>query len=424
MTLKELREKRARIITNARSKFDEITDDTKAERAAEIEGEFDAMMADADALDQKIGRMERLEQAEAADAEARERSREERRPGSQSEVRAGADGGDAPTYEDVFYKHLRALGEVGEPLTAEERAILRRGSVNVEARAQTTTDAEGGYTVPQQLAAGIVKSMAAWGPMYDPGITSEMVTSGGGLIDLPTVDDTGSGVNTHTEGATLDDDGTDDAVFGNKQLGAFEFDTGFLRLSLALINDSAVAMQPVLEDLLGERLGRRANLELTTGSGSSAPNGIVTAATVGVTAASATAVTTDELLDLEHSVDPAYRQSRRTAYMFNDLTLRNVRKLKNSEGDYIWQQGNIVNGVPDTINGRPFYINQAMPAMTTGLRSMVFGDFSKYWVRKVGQPLIGAIQDKDFWPGIGIAGYIRFDGELMDTAAVKALVMA
>ena len=55
---------------------------------------------------------------------------------------------------------------------------------------------------------------------------------------------------------------------------------------------------------------------------------------------------------------------------------------------------------------------------------MLFGDMSKYFVRKVGSPLIGAIQDKDFWPGFGIAGYIRFDGELSDTAAIKHLITA
>ena len=65
-----------------------------------------------------------------------------------------------------------------------------------------------------------------------------------------------------------------------------------------------------------------------------------------------------------------------------------------------------------------------MASLATGQKVMLFGDFSKYFVRKVGQPLVGAIQDKDFWPGFGIAGYIRFDGELADTAAVKHLITA
>ena len=110
--------------------------------------------------------------------------------------------------------------------------------------------------------------------------------------------------------------------------------------------------------------------------------------------------------------------------MLNDATLLKLRKLKNGEGVYIWQMGNVQAGVPPSLNGRAYSINQAMPASTSGLKAIVFGDFGKYYVRKVGAPMIGAIQDKDFWPGFGIAGYIRFDGELADTAAVKHLIMA
>jgi HK97 family phage major capsid protein len=86
--------------------------------------------------------------------------------------------------------------------------------------------------------------------------------------------------------------------------------------------------------------------------------------------------------------------------------------------------GNVQAGIPPTFNGRPYSINQAMASLGTGNKVMLFGDFSKYYVRKVGSPLIGAISDKDFWPGFGIAGYIRFDGELADNAAVKHLICA
>ena len=110
--------------------------------------------------------------------------------------------------------------------------------------------------------------------------------------------------------------------------------------------------------------------------------------------------------------------------MFNDGTLSAVRKLKDGDGTYLWSMGDVRNGVPGTVLGAPYSINQAMAALATGAKTMLFGDFGKYYVRKVGAPLIGALQDKDFWPGFGIAGYIRFDGELSDTAAVKHLITA
>jgi HK97 family phage major capsid protein len=176
--------------------------------------------------------------------------------------------------------------------------------------------------------------------------------------------------------------------------------------------------------LLGERLGRIANSQLTVGTGSSAPNGIVTASTLGVTSASTTAITFDEIIDLEHSVDPAYRVGPKVAYMLNDSTLKTVRKLKDGEGNYLWQRGDVQGGVPATINGRRFYVNQAMgsiPPSATATRVMQFGDFGKYYVRKVGAPVIGVMRER-FWPDLGIAGLIRFDGEAADTSAIKHLI--
>ena len=140
-----------------------------------------------------------------------------------------------------------------------------------------------------------------------------------------------------------------------------------------------------------------------------------------MTAASSSLIAYDDLIGLLHSVDPAYRLSPFVRYMFADTTLQAIRKLKDGQGRYIWQEGHISGDVPATINGKPYSINQAMAAIGTGNISVIFGDFRKYIVRKVGAPLIGAIQDKDFWPGFGMAGWHRFDGQLMDSAAVKRL---
>jgi HK97 family phage major capsid protein len=238
------------------------------------------------------------------------------------------------------------------------------------------------------------------------------------------VNDTTTAVVKHTEGTTLTDDGGSDVVFGEKRLESYPFNTEWLRVSKELVDDSIFNMEQLLGSLLGERLGRRANLELTVGDGTGDPNGIVTASTLGKTAAAVAAITWDEVLDLEHSVDPAYRVGPRVRYMFNDSVLLALRKLKDGDGNYLWQMGNVQAGIPPTFNGRPYSINQAMASLGTGNKVMLFGDFSKYYVRKVGSPLIGAISDKDFWPGFGIAGYIRFDGELADNAAVKHLICA
>ena len=429
--IKTLREAVSRTIAESRSKLDEITDETPAERAAEIEREVDTMLESAAGHERSIERLEKIEAIERKASDAAEREErakaDAKRPNAGGSAE-GVDDGKELSYRSAFHSWLASKTENGDPLSAEARAVLQRGyqNVNVEGRAQTVgTNSAGGFTVPQEMRPELVRSILAFGPMYDPGVTRELVTSGGNPMPFPTVNDTAVTAGAHTEGATLTDDGGKDVTFGEKQLDAYAFDTEWIRVSLELTQDSEFAMEAVLNSLLGERLGRIANLQLTTGTGSSAPNGIVTASTAGKTAAATAAVTFDEILDLEHSVDPAYRQAPSCAYMMNDSTLLAVRKLKDGDGNYLWQQGNVQAGIPNTINGRTYHINQAMDSLAAAKKVILFGDLQKYWVRKIsGMPLIGAIQDKDFWPGFGIAGYIRFDGELSDTAAVKHLITA
>lgn len=414
-TIKELREQQARIATNARSKFSEITDTTPEDRAAEIEREFDTMMAEHDKLGQRVERLAKLDEAEA-----RANAGDPRRPmGRDTEARA-VDQGVLPEYREVFAKAV-----CGHDLSAEERSILNRGAS--EARAQTAgTTTAGGYTVPTELLNRIEISMKAHGPMYDGNVVSEIVTSSGNPMKLPTIDDTAKTAAAHTEAGTVTDDGGEDVTFGQKSLDAYSYDTEWIRWSWELTADSIFSMEALLGDLLGQRMGRTANTQLTTGTGTSAPNGVVTASTLGKTSASATAITSDEIIDLIHSVDPAYRANPKAAFMFNDATLAILRKLKDGDGNYLWQMGDVTKGAPGTLLGYRYYINQAMasvPASASASRVMIFGDLAKYYVRKVGSPVTFVARER-FAPDLGILGLIRFDGELTNTAAVKHLITA
>lgn len=414
-TIRELREQQARIATNARAKFDEITTATDETRAAEIEREFDAMMTDHDKLGQQIQRAERLEAAEARANEG-----DPRRPKGRDTEARGVDEGRVPEYREVFAKAI--CGPL-EDLTPEERAVLKRGAT--EFRTQTGgTGSAGGFTVPTELRAQIDRAMKAWGPMYDEDIVTVIQTTSGNPLKLPTVDDTSVTAEAHTESTALTDDGGKDVTFGQKSLDAYAYDTEFVRWSWELDSDSIFSMETLLGDLLGERLARIANTQLTTGSGSSAPNGIVTGSTLGVTSASATAITSDEVIDLLHSVDPAYRMSPKARFMFSDATLAVLRKLKDGDGNYLWQMGDVTKGEPGTLLGYRYSINQAMaaiPAAASASKVMLFGDFSKYYVRKVGSPVLGVMRER-FWPDLGIAGLIRFDGEISHGAAIKHLI--
>lgn len=418
MSIKELREKQLNLATEARSKFNEIADDTPEDRAAEIEREFDAMMAEHDKIGDKIERLAKLEKVERGLQEIVDA------PAGENKRTRGSDDGDRPVkYHDAFLGYLRAGGNVAA-LAPEERAALHRGyRVEPELRAQTAgTDAAGGYTVPQEMAAFIVKSLAAWGPMANENVISMIRTDSGHQITIPTVNDTSRVIAKTTEGTTLTDDGGVDITFGEATLDAYAYDTEWLRISKPLLDDSAFPITQFIGELLGEGLARRVNTELTTGDGVGDPNGVVTASAAGLTAASATAIAADEVIELLHSVDPAYRMSPKAAWMFNDSTLEALRKLKDGQNNYLWQMGDVRSDTPATLLGKPYYVNQAMASIATGNKTMLFGDFGKYYVRMAGDVLMGVIQDKDFWPGVGIAGYVRIDGELPDTAAVKHLV--
>lgn len=418
MSITALQEKRGRLVAQAREALDEITANTDESRAAELNERHDKIMAEFDQVENLIERDAKVSAAEKRIEEARAA----RRP-IPGDAEGGADVGDKkPEYRDAFYAMLRAGGQVSD-LSAEHRAVLRAGVQDTEFRAQSTSSTAGGYTVPTTLADFIVKSMAAWGPMYDDDICTTIRTSGGEQINIPTVNDVSTAVAKHTEGTAPTDDGGVDVTFGQKVLNAYVFDTEFVRWSFELAQDSIFNIESLLGGLLGERLGRRANVELTTGDGTGDPNGIVTASSLGKTAAGAAAITSDEIIDLLHSVDPAYRSSAKAAFMFNDSTLAAIRKLKDGDGNYLWQMGNVQQGVPGSLLGYRYHVNQAMASLGAASKVMIFGDLGKYYVRKVGDPVIGVMRER-FWPDLGIAGLIRLDGELGDTAAVKHLITA
>jgi HK97 family phage major capsid protein len=414
----DLVQEQARIATQARAKFDEIKTDTPEARATEIEREFDAMMADHSKIGERIERMKRLEAAERLSNLG-----DDRRPHGQDGDQRGQERSATPEYRNLF---ARAICGGIEDFTTEERQILRHGAVTGrEVRAQVVgTNSAGGFTAPTELMNEIDKAMALWGPMYDSDICRVISTANGNSMKLPTVDDTAGRAAAHTEAGAVTDDGGSDITLGQKSLDAFSYDTEWLRWSFELDMDSIFNFESLLGELLGERMGRTANEQLTKGTGSSAPNGIVTASGLGKTVASASAITADEILDFVHSVNSAYRQSPKARAMFNDSTLLALRKLKDGDGKYLITEaadgeGRLRVGAVSV----PYSINEAMDGLAAAKKVMVFGDFGKYFVRKVGRPVLFTARER-FAPDMGILGLIRFDGELSNTAAVKHLITA
>lgn len=417
LELKELREKQARLVTEARARLAEITTATDATRAAELETQHDAAMTEYDQLEVRAGKLEKLIAAERSmdQGDPRRPRGEDRSTSDQDRDQGGAEQG---AERRALFNRVMQFG-AAELSPQDQRALASlRANLTPEMRAQSIgTTTAGGYLVPQEELGEITKTMALWGPMLDESVIRMLRTAAGNPLLWPTVNDTANTGEDHTENTAAADQ---DVVFGQKQLGANVFDSGIVKVSIELLQDAGYDVPALLNELFGERLARRANTKLTTGT-----NGIVVGSTLGKTAVSATAITADELIDTYHSVDPAYRGAPKAGWQMNDGTLAAVRKLKDGQGNYLWQMGDVRSGTPATLLSKPVSINQAMASIATGNKVAIFGDMGKYIVRQVKDFTVLRLNER-FADAlqVGFLAYNRLDGLLSDGAAVKHYKMA
>lgn len=415
MALKDLREKRAQLVADARAKLAEITDKTSEADAQRLEREHDAIMAEYDRVDGQVAREEKL-----AEAEARANPRDPRRPnGGDIEV-------DPVDPKDLKVRQKEAIDAYlrygREGMTGEQRQLLKTAVLSPdEARAQGVVDSTaGGYLVPQGFMDELIVTMKAYGPMNDTNTIREVATTSGNPIPWPSMDDTANKGRRLAENTTVN---TATLAFGAKLLNAYKYTTDVVLVSSELLQDSAIDPEEIVRDAMGIRMGRILNTDLTLGTGASQPVGIVFGATSTYTAASSTAITFDDVIETEHSLDPAYRKLPGVRWQFADSTLKALRKLKNGDGDYIWQPASVVAAAPATILGYGYEINQDMAAIATGVTSMIFGDHKRYIRRRVKDFTVRRLNeryaDND---QVGFIGFGRFDGNLIDTNAIRALV--
>ncbi|MDK1489372.1 phage major capsid protein [Sinorhizobium sp. 7-81] len=403
----ELREKQQKLVADARALLADIKDDTAEARVAELEAQHDSAMAEYDRLEARIKREEVLE--------ARERdlnAADDRRPtGEDRSVQGGRQENADEARAAAFRSYLR---HGLEDMPAEQRKIVR------EMRAQAVgTDSKGGYLVPEGFMAELVKSLKAWGPMLDPGVTRVLTTTAGNSIPWPTMDDTSNEGSLIGENTQVTES---EVAFGTKTLEAYKYTSGVVLVSAELLQDSAIDVEGTVRSAMAERIGRIGNRHLTVGDGSAKPNGIVTAATAVTGVAAAAAVTFDNLIDLFHAVDPAYRDDPSARWMFNDGTLKALRKIKDAEDRYVWQPADVRTGAPATILEKPYSINQAVAAIGASNKSVLFGAFNRYVVRMVREFAIRRLVERYAdYDQTGFIGFTRLDGELLDAAAVKSL---
>lgn len=411
MNLLQLKERRA----NVWSQMTSILDTAEAENrdlTAEERSTYDKAEADLDSLSADIERVER----HANRGDFTETAND---PGTPQLVDDNTPSTDEQ-YREAFINFVRGGMDALEP---EQRGMLRKGWVSdKEGRAQSVgTTTAGGYLVPEGFRARIVETMKAYGRVENE--AEVITTSTGATLPWPTNDDTANVGALLAENTQVTEQ---DVVLGQADLGAFKYTSKLVRVSLEFLQDvDWMDAEAWLARKFAERIGRIRNQHYTTGTGTSQPTGIVTGAVSGVTAASATAVTFDELIDLEHSVDPAYRESDNTAYMLSDSALKGVRKLKDGNNAYLWQPS-VQAGVPSLLNGHRYVINNDMAAPAVSVKSVLFGDFrAGYIVRNVRAIQMIRMNERyaDYFQ-VGFVSFARSDAAPQDTAAYKALTQA
>lgn len=300
----------------------------------------------------------------------------------------------------------------GNNVSAEQAVEIRNAM-------STTTPAEGGYTVPAEIATMVIAKLKAFGGMRE--VAEIITTASGNPLSFPTNDGTGEVGEIVGENAGAS---TGETTFGTLPLNVFKYSSKKIALPLELIQDSAIDVVAFVVARLAERIARIQNTHFTVGAGTTLPDGVIPKSGVGKTGITGQTLTVlyEDLVDLKHSVNRAYRANAK--FMMNDLSIAVVSKLKDTTGRPIWVPA-VTEGAPDLLLGAPVITNDDMAVMAANAKSIAFGDLSQYKIRDVaGSTSIRRFDDSAFalLGQVGFCGWQRSGGNLIDTAAVKLYV--
>src|SRR5690554_3675545 len=393
----ELREKRAKSWEAAKA-FLDTKRGTDGIVSAEDTATYEKMEADVVALGKEI---DRLEKQEALD---RELSKPLNTPLTGKPIFQGMEskGGRASAeYQKAFWNAMRTRS--GEGLDPVIKNALQIG-----------TDTEGGYLVPDEFERTLIEALDEENIFRK---LANVISTSSGDRKIPVVASKGTASWIDEEGAIPESDDS----FGQVSIGAYKLGT-MIKVSEELLNDSVFNLENYIAREFARRIGNKEEDAFFTRDGSGKPTGILAAtggAQIGVTAASATAITVDEILDLFYSLKSPYRN--KSVFVMNDATIKAIRKLKDGQGQYIWQPS-LQAGTPDTILNRPVYTSSYVPTIAASAKSIIFGDFGYYWVADRQGRVFKRLNE--LYAATGLVGFVatqRVDGKLILPEAIKVL---
>ena len=393
----ELREKRAKA-WDAAKQFLDAKRGADGMLSEEDTAAYDKMEQDVMNLGKEI---ERLERQAAIDAELSKATSTPLtgKPGAKmGKDETEKTGRASDEYKGSFWNAMRVKAPMPSVLNA-----LQEG-----------TDSEGGYLVPDEFERTLVEALEEENVFRT---LAHVIKTSSGDRKIPVVASKGSASWVDEEGAYQE---SDDA-FSQVSIGAYKLGT-MIKVSEELLADSVFDLEAYISKEFARRIGAREEESFFNGDGKGKPLGILAAtggAEVGVTAASATAITADEVIDLFYSLKAPYRKN--AVWLLNDATVKQIRKLKDSTGQYLWQPS-LVAGTPDTILGRPVKTSAFMPTAAAGAKTIAFGDFKYYWIADRQGRTFKKLSELFAATGqIGFMGTQRVDGKLILPEAIKVL---
>jgi len=405
MNAKQMREKRAAL----NEQMNGLLSAAKAEGrnlTTEENVQFDTMYAEQDELRNSV---KRIEQAEELKKELASKADEVRESAAPAKVEA----------RDAFNAYLRK--GINGLNAAEARAIQELRDGGGTDTQVTTTDGLGGFLVPENWSDFISATELFKSDIEQ--VATVIRTANGQAFNLPANDDVAQVAAILGEGTAAT---VSDMDFTNVKFDPYTYGSGLVKVSNQLMSDNAFDLASFVGAQLANRLKRGINAGLTSGNGTSAPQGVVTGSSLGKTAASATAVTVSEAMDLFYSVDASYRNAPNAGWMMNSNTAKAIRILGFGEtNDFPAYVPGMSVGEPDMLFGKPVYINEDMADIATGVKSILFGDLSQYYIHEAGGVQILRLSER-FADSLatGFIGYRRIDANVLQSSAIKHLIQA
>lgn len=294
---------------------------------------------------------------------------------------------------------------------------LMRGQAPATNALKTGSDPDGGYLVPDEFEKQLIQKLQEANIMRS---ISHVIQTNNGEHKIPVVASEGTAAWLDEEAAYTESN----TQFSQVSLSAHKLGT-LIKVSEELLNDSAFDLMSYLSGEFGRRLGNAEEKAFLTGTGTNQPTGILNdtnGASAGSTAAKADVLTFDDLIDLFYSLKTPYRQN--AVFLMSDDTVKNIRKLKDKNDQYIWQPSTQA-GQPDRILNRPVYTSPYMPALAASAKPILFGDFNYYWIADRQGRTFKRLNELYAVNGqVGFLGSQRVDAKLILPEAVKTLSMA